>query len=149
MSIIFLIYPVAWFIRMICLPKSPYSPLPLTRNFLTDSMISALNTVLKHDLKLYADLWKSPCKSTRKRPNLKSNPMLTPDFTDSIVNEILNDLTLREKHEIAMMDLDDMDILEEVLSLYLEAHGVSTAGQSVINKVWKRLHETHQLRVVK
>jgi len=68
---------------------------------------------------------------------------------DIIVEEILDDLTLREKHEIAQMDLGDMDILEDVLGLYLDAHGVSTAGKSVIEKVWERVHDTHQLKVVK
>ncbi len=70
-----------------------------------------------------------------------------PHFTDYIVDEILNDLTLREKHEIAQMDLDDMDILEAVLKLYLDAHGVSAAGVNVIEKVWERVRETHQLKV--
>jgi hypothetical protein len=68
---------------------------------------------------------------------------------DIIVEEILGDLTLREKHEIAQMDLDDMDILESILGLYLDAHGVSAAGLNVIEKVWQRVRESHRLKVVK
>ena len=36
--------------------------------------------------------------------------MSKPDFTKAIIDEILDDLTLREKHEIAQMNLDDMDM---------------------------------------
>ena len=77
------------------------------------------------------------------------NESKTTSPADIIVEEILGDLTLREKHKIAQMDLDNMDILESILGLYLDAHGVSAAGVNVIKKVWERLQETHRLKVVK
>jgi len=75
--------------------------------------------------------------------------MSKPDFRKTIIDEIIDDLTLREKHEIAQMDLEDMDILEDILALYLDAHGLSVMGEKLVVKVWKRLREIHQLKIVK
>jgi hypothetical protein len=71
------------------------------------------------------------------------------DYIAKMVQEILDDLTLKEKHEIAQMGLDDMDILEEILALYLDAHGLTVMGQKLVVKVWEKVRDTHQLKVVK
>lgn len=68
---------------------------------------------------------------------------------DIIVEEILGDLTLTEKHEIAQMELDDMDILEDILALYLDSHGLSVMGEKLVIKVWEKVRDVHRLKVVK
>ncbi len=76
--------------------------------------------------------------------------MQSPDFTDTITAEILEDLSLREKHIIAHMDEMDVEILEAILKRYVEDKGSHIYdGKHVVKRIWTQLYETHRLKVVK
>ncbi len=72
------------------------------------------------------------------------------DFNESLVDEILADLTHREKSIIAHMDSPDIDILEACLGWYVEGKGSSLKdGKNILKRVWCRLYDSHRLKVVK
>jgi len=76
--------------------------------------------------------------------------MPNTDHTETIVNEILSDLSLREKHIIAHMDEMDVGILEAILKRYVEDKGSHIYdGKHVIKRIWAQLYETHRLRALK
>lgn len=73
-----------------------------------------------------------------------------PDFTESIVEEILEDLSLHEKSVIANMNETDLSILQAVLDRYVEGKGSRIKdGKHVLKRVWSRLYESHRLKIVK
>ncbi len=71
------------------------------------------------------------------------------DYTDNFVEEILGDLTLKEKSIIAYMDENDVEILEAILKRYVEGKGSRLYdGKGVVKRVWASLYESHRLKVV-
>ncbi len=71
------------------------------------------------------------------------------DFTENLVNEIIADLTPREKSIIANMDFDDIEILEATLHRYTEGKGDPINDtKGTVRRVWAILYESHRLRVV-
>lgn len=72
-----------------------------------------------------------------------------PDFTESIVEEILEDLSLHEKSIIANMNEMDLSILQAVLDRYVEGKGSRIKdGKHVLKRVWSRFYESHRLKVI-
>ena len=96
-----------------------------------------------------------------------------PNTVDAVVEEILAELTLAERVGAADLDEDEFHVLELMLGKYirhrldqmdvgvnqklmkdcLEKSGESLnevdAATVIIKELWKRLRETHRLRVVK
>ena len=70
--------------------------------------------------------------------------MKIPDHTETITNEILTDLSLREKNIIAHMDEMDIEFLEAILERYVEGKGSHIyAGKHVVKRIWATLGKTH------
>ena len=76
--------------------------------------------------------------------------MQNPDHTETIADEILADLTRREKHIIAHMDEMDVKILEAIHERYVEGKGSRIYnGKDVVKQIWAELYESHRLKMVK
>ena len=73
-----------------------------------------------------------------------------PEETENIVQEILEDLPLREKSVIANMNAIELDTLQTILDRYVEGKGLRIRdGKGVMKEVWNRLRESHRLKLVK
>ncbi len=78
--------------------------------------------------------------------------MLNPDFTESIVKEILEDLPLREKSIIANMNEADTGCLTCKFSRYIKekAPGCDPMDEvEIMRKVWKELSKSHRLKIAR
>lgn len=72
-----------------------------------------------------------------------------PEETESIADEILSDLTLREKSIIANMNTIELDTLQTIFDRYVEGKGIRIRdGKGVMKTVWNRLQESHRLKLV-
>ncbi len=82
---------------------------------------------------------------------------LDPDPIDSLITELLDRMSLEDRVSIANLSEDDIHVLESVMSKYLKHRldQLSETGEDVaeatviLREIWKRLQETHKLRVVK
>ena len=75
--------------------------------------------------------------------------MPRPDFNETIVEEIMEELTLKEKNIIANMNELDIDILEAMVERHVKGKGDRIKdGKHVIKRIWVQLYESHRLRVV-
>ena len=75
--------------------------------------------------------------------------MVNPDHTETITNEILADLSLREKNIIAHMDNLSIEILQAILERHAESKGYWIEdGRNVVKSIWAKLYESHRLRAV-
>lgn len=73
-----------------------------------------------------------------------------PEETESIAAEILADLPLREKSIIAHMNTIELDTLQTILDRFVEGKDIRIQdGKGVMTAVWKRLQESHRLKLVK
>jgi len=71
------------------------------------------------------------------------------DHTETIVTEMIAELSLHEKHIIANMNEMDVEILEAILERYVEGKGSSIKdGKHVIKRIWAKLYESHRLKVI-
>ncbi len=71
------------------------------------------------------------------------------DINEIIVEELLSDLSPREKSIIAHMEGPDIDILEACLDRYAEGKGSSLKnGKGILRRVWSRLYGSHRMKVV-
>ncbi|MFC1488582.1 hypothetical protein ACFL6B_01910 [Thermodesulfobacteriota bacterium] len=73
------------------------------------------------------------------------------DTLNQIIDDILSDLPLKEQVALANMSETDAEVLQQVFGLYVlrKIEGKDEEYQSVMKELWKRLQETHKLRVVK
>ncbi len=77
------------------------------------------------------------------------NEQPDPEVTEEIANEILEDLPLREKSIIANMNTIELDTLQTILDRYVEGKGVHIRdGKGVMRTVWKRLRDSHRLKLI-
>jgi hypothetical protein len=82
---------------------------------------------------------------------------LDPDPIDSLITELLDRMSLEDRVSIANLSEDDIHVLESVMGKYLKHRldQLSETGEDVeeatviLREIWKRLRETHRLRVVK
>jgi hypothetical protein len=87
-----------------------------------------------------------------------------PTNIDDIADQIIDDLNLRERVNMAHLPISELEIIEKVLSRYIaqklqednfygnaEKYASSEAVETmeVVKRVWERLRETHKLRVIK
>ena len=77
--------------------------------------------------------------------------MSNPDHTETIADEILADLSLRDKNIIAHMDENDIMCLACRFSRYINEKAPGSDSQKrmdIVRAVWSKLRESHRLRVV-
>ena len=73
------------------------------------------------------------------------------DTLYQIADEIISELPLRERTSLANMKKQDVDVLQTVFDLYVRDK-IDPNGEvykNIMHEIWKRLQETHRLRVVK
>jgi hypothetical protein len=73
------------------------------------------------------------------------------DNISQIVDEILVEMPLEEKVSLANMKKKDVEVLQGVFDLYIRSKVDSEDEdyEHIMHELWKRVHETHRLRVVK
>ena len=74
------------------------------------------------------------------------------DVIDQIIDEIIAILPLKEKVSFANMSEEDIEILQRVFDLYIRSKiGFQNEDEYtvIINLLWKKLQETHKLRMIK
>jgi nucleoid DNA-binding protein len=82
---------------------------------------------------------------------------LDPDLIDSMVTDVINLLSLKDKVKIANLSQFDVHVLEATMGKYLKHRGGKLLDaekdikevNAILREVWKRLRKTHKLRVVK
>jgi hypothetical protein len=74
-----------------------------------------------------------------------------PDNVSQIVDEILSQLPLEERVCLANMKKKDVEVLQGVFDLYIRSkiESEDMEYEDIMNELWKRVRETHLLRVVK
>ena len=73
------------------------------------------------------------------------------DTAYQIADEIISEMPLRERVSLAKMNKVDVEVLQYVFNLYLKDK-IDPEDEDytyIMNAIWKRLQETHRLRVVK
>lgn len=86
------------------------------------------------------------------KPDLKDiNRELSP--VDEIIEEIISELPLKERVEIANMNKERVEILKNIFNKYVRGKTDTEADDSeytdMMNNLWSKLQKTHRLRVVK
>jgi hypothetical protein len=73
------------------------------------------------------------------------------DTISQIVDEILSEMALEERVSIANMKKKDVEVLQSVFDLYIRSRidPEDMEYEDIMNELWKRVRETHRLRVVK
>ena len=73
------------------------------------------------------------------------------DTVFQIVDEIISELPLRERTSLANMKKKDVEVLQGVFDLYIRSKvdPDDEDYENIMLEVWKRVRETHLLRVVK
>jgi len=72
--------------------------------------------------------------------------------TDELA-QIISELPFKEKTAIANMNEQDVEVLQGVFDFYVRRKMDSDSGDEeyarIMNEIWKRLKNTHRLRIVK
>jgi hypothetical protein len=73
------------------------------------------------------------------------------DTIAQIVDEILSEMPLEEKVSLANMKEKEVKVLQGVFDLYIRSKGdpEDEEYENIMNELWKRVLETHRLRLVK
>lgn len=68
-----------------------------------------------------------------------------------IVDEIKSEMPLEERVSLANMQEKDVGVLQGVFDLYMQSKvdPDDEDNENIKHELWKRLNETHRLRVVK
>jgi hypothetical protein len=76
---------------------------------------------------------------------------MTKPSQDTIVDEILSEMPLEERVSLAHMKEKDIDVLQGVFDLYIrnKIDPDDEEYENIMHELWKRVRETHLLRVVK
>ena len=82
-----------------------------------------------------------------------------PDIIDAFITELLDKMSLEDKVVVANFSEDDIHVLGSILieDLKLKYYQLSKKellddeeeAEAILREVWKRLRETHRIRVVK
>ena len=86
------------------------------------------------------------------KPDLKEiNSELSP--ADEIIEEIISELSLKERVAIADMNKEDIEILKNVFNKYVRGKTDTETDDSeytdIMNNLWSKLQKTHKLRIIK
>jgi len=72
---------------------------------------------------------------------------------DQFIYEIISKLLLKESVSIANMSQGHIEILQQIFELYIRHKTGSEIEdeefKNIMNELWKRLQETHKIRIVK
>ena len=73
------------------------------------------------------------------------------DTISQIVDEIISQLPLEERVSLANMKEKDIEVLQGVFDLYIRSKvdPEDEEYEHIMHELWKRVRETHRLRVVK
>ena len=73
------------------------------------------------------------------------------DALDQTVDEIISELPLIERVSLANMKNEDVEVLQGVFDLYIrdKIESEDMEYEDLMHELWKRVRETHRLRVVK
>jgi len=75
------------------------------------------------------------------------------NIIDQTIDEIISELPLKERTDIAHMNKEDAEILQHAFDWYVRRKiGSKTEDDEysdIMNKLWDRLRGTHRLRIVK
>ena len=73
------------------------------------------------------------------------------DIIDQIVDEILSELPLKDKASLSNKDKEYIEVLQFVFNLYIQnkKDPDDEDYKNIITEIWKRLQDTHRLRIVK
>ena len=73
------------------------------------------------------------------------------DTVSQIVDEILSKMPLEERVSLADMNKEDVEVLQGVFDLYIRSKvdPDDEDSENIMHELWKRVRETHRLRVVK
>ena len=73
------------------------------------------------------------------------------DTIFQIVDDIIFQMPLEEKVSLANMNKKDVKVLQGIFDLYIRVKIKSEdlEYENIMNELWKRVRETHLLRVVK
>ena len=68
-----------------------------------------------------------------------------------IVDEIISEMPLEERVSLANMKKNDVEVLQGVFDLYIRSKvdPEDEEYENIMQELWKRVRETHKLRVVK
>jgi len=86
------------------------------------------------------------------KPDLKDiNRELSP--ADEIIEEIISELPLKERVEIANMKKERVELLKNIFNKYVRGKTDTETDDreytDIMNRLWSKLQKTHKLRVVK
>ena len=70
---------------------------------------------------------------------------------DQIVDEIISQLPLKEGVSLANMKKKDVEVLQGVFNLYIRSKidAEDMEYENIMNELWKRIQESHRIRIVK
>ena len=92
-------------------------------------------------------------EETSKDAYIKSCKMTKPsqDTVYQIVDEIISEMPLEERVSLANMKKNDVEVLQGVFDLYIRSKvdPEDEEYENIMQELWKRVRETHKLRVVK
>lgn len=84
---------------------------------------------------------------------------LDQEDIETLITELLDKMPLEDRVNIANLSDDDIHVLESIMCKHLksrysqlsmeESMEDTEEAQAILKEVWKRLKETHRLRVVK
>ena len=74
-----------------------------------------------------------------------------PDNVSQMVDEIISEMPLEEKVSLANMRQKDIEALQGVFDLYIrdKVESEDMEYKEIMHELWKRVRETHLLRIVK
>ena len=75
----------------------------------------------------------------------------TQDNISQFVDEILSEMPLEERISLANMEKKEIKVLQGVFDLYIRSKvdPEDEEYENIMHELWKRVRETHLLRVVK
>ena len=74
-----------------------------------------------------------------------------PDNVTQIVDEIISQMPLEEKVSLANMENREVEVLQGVFDLYIrdKTEPEDLEYEGIMHELWKKVRETHLLRIVK
>ena len=72
---------------------------------------------------------------------------------DEIIEEIISELPLKERVELANMNKETVEMLKNIFDMYVRGKTDTEVDDSeytdMMNNLWSKLQKTHKLRIVK
>jgi len=78
---------------------------------------------------------------------MENIPVVDPS-SDAAVDQVINDLSLKQQVAIANMDDFEADVLQAVFEKYIIGKTGSEPERDFVKAVWEKLRKTHKIRSV-